>query len=136
MQQINLNIYDYKTILVGIFLFIHGFVYFNLSRGVLSNPENQLGASVLVGNLLNKNTLDLSIKVLWLVAGLGFIIIGILVTFKQQPGGLTNQILIVSSIIGIISFALYWDGIISSLLNAGVIGAGIDIVIILIILFY
>lgn len=134
MQQINLNIFDYKMIFVGIFLFMHGFVYFNLSRGLFSNADNQLGISVLIGKFINKNTLDLLIKALWLLAGLGFIIIGIMIAFNRQPGELTSLILIAISIVGIISFTLYWDGIINNLITAGLIGAIIDFIIIVVVL--
>ena len=136
MQQFNINIADYKLIFVGIFLFMHGFVYFNLSRGIFSNPDNQLSPSLLLGKLLNKSSLDLIVKGLWFLAGLGFIVGGIYLVFIQETTELINIILLVTSIIGILSFLLYWDGVVKNSVTAGLIGVVIDIGVILLIIFF
>ena len=137
MQQFNLNLTDYRLLIVSFFLFMHGFVYFNLSRGVFSTTDSQLGSSFLLGNVLDKNVLYVLIKSLWLLAGLGFIGIGILLAFTQQQRRTIYIFLLLVSIIGIVSFTLYWDGILNNLLNAGLIGAIIDLFVIVgVILFY
>ncbi len=47
MQQLNTILSDYKMIFIGVFLLVHGFVYFNLSRGIFSNANNQMNSSMI-----------------------------------------------------------------------------------------
>ena len=129
MEFLNFNIFDYTILLSGIFLFLHGFVYFNLSRGSFDNSHTSIDSSLLFTKLMNKQDNIVITKILWSLTGLGFIGIGIYMIITQQLIGITVYILIITSIIGIISFLVYWDGVRTNLFAAGALGAVIDVIV-------
>ena len=134
MQQLSLNIEDYKFVITGIFLFLHGFIYFNLARGLFGSFDSSIGPSLTLKSILNSSTIELIIRLLWLLAGLGFILIGAFFVFSQNYSIYSNIILVICSIIGISSFAIFWDGSLQNLLTAGIIGVIIDAIILILIL--
>ena len=52
MQQLSLNIEDYKFVITGIFLFLHGFIYFNLARGLFGSFDSSIGPSLTLKSIL------------------------------------------------------------------------------------
>ena len=118
--------------LAGIFLILHGLVHFwyvVLSfEWVKFQPEmGWSGKSWLFSSLINESTLRSLAGLLFIIAALLFVISGISIFFQPQW---LNTLLMVSSIFSSLLLILFWDGNLAMIVQKGIIGLIINLVII------
>jgi len=123
-------------ILFSIFLMLHGLVhllyfgqsqrYFELQPG-MTWPDN----SWVFSGLLNENLVRKLVGILCILAAITFVTGGIALTAKQNWA---NTDVVVSAVLSIFIFILFWNGKMQHLDNQGGIGILINAFILLIIL--
>ena len=118
--------------LAGIFLILHGLVHFwyvVLSYQLVQfQPEmGWSGQSWLFSSLINESTLRSLTGLLFIAAAMLFVISGISLFFQPQW---LNTLLLVSSIFSSLLLILFWDGNLAMIVQKGIIGLIINLVII------
>ncbi len=80
------------------------------------------GSSILLGSAITGDSLKTLTGGLWLVAGIG--LLGAAVTIALAPWipSLWRPIAIGASLVGVLSFAVFWDGQVQLLVDEGAIG--------------
>ena len=88
----------------------HGIVYigFGIESGKVS--AGWRGNSLLLGNAITGDMLETLVIALWAIAGVGFIATGAAIAFSPSLQGLLRPLAIGTSLVGILSFAAFWDG--------------------------
>jgi len=118
--------------LAGIFLILHGLVHFwyvVLSYQLVQfQPEmGWSGQSWLFSSLINESTLRSLAGLLFIIAAILFVISGISLFFQPQW---LNTLLMVSSIFSSLLLILFWDGNLAMIVQKGIFGLIINLVII------
>lgn len=119
--------------LFGLFVILHGLVhlwYFALSRGLVEfKPEmGWTGKSWLFSSLLGESTTRLAASALFVLAALAFVISGFGIFFRAEWGW---TMLLGSAVFSAVILFLLWDGNMSLIVQKGLIGFLISLVILL-----
>ena len=114
---------------IGLVIGAHGAVYL---AGTLLNPglfDIWKGTSLLLGGVITGDPL----KTLWaglsVTAGLGLILTSSAIVLTTRFPGLWRPLALGAALVAILSFAVFWDGQVSQLVNEGVVGLGLSAVI-------
>ena len=91
----------------------------SLSATVFADWE---GSSVLLGNIIPADALRSLTTVLWLIAGTGILFTGIAIALASRFPHLWRPSAIGATLVGILSFAVFWDGQGAQFVNQGGIG--------------
>ncbi len=123
--------------LAGLFIILHGLVhvwYIVLSqRWVEFQPDmGWTGRSWLLSNFLSDSTLRPLAGVLYAIAALAFVICGVGVMFQWEE---LRPILIGAAIFSSVVILLFWDGGFKLLIQKGILGLLINLVILVLLIF-
>lgn len=113
--------------LVGLFVGFHGLVY--LVAPYWLNLGAWKGTSALLGSAIAGDTLKLLSSSLWIVAGAGLLGAGITIAFAPLIPSLWRPLAIGAGVVGALSFTLFWDGQASMLVDEGVVGMVLSVVV-------
>lgn len=127
---------SWRRYLLVLMILCHGFVYINAARGLLPGMFDGWNGSLLLGNTINLVSLVDLAKALWIAAGVGMIGSGITSTFIAKVRGLSRMLAIIASTVGIVGFAVFWDGQTQRIVGQGLIGAVLSFVILFTALVY
>ena len=122
--------------LIGLFVILHGLVhlwYFTLSQGLVEfKPEmGWTGKSWIFSNLLGESTTRLVASALFVLAAIAFVISGIAIFFRAAWWW---SMLLGSAIFSSAILLLLWDGNMQLVVQKGLIGLLISLVILLVLL--
>lgn len=102
-------------------VFAHGFVYARIG-GVLPGEIKQWnGRSWLLGDAVTGGPLIVLSRALHVTAGILFLACSVALVFGHPSW---RPLAIAGSIVGLVAFAVFWDGQMQFLAEEGVIGAG------------
>lgn len=126
-----------KTVL-SIFIALHGLVHIwfvVLSQNLVPFEKEMgwTGQSWLLSNLLQDSSLKLLSTIFFAISTLMFLIGGILLGFKME---LANNILTYASIISSLTLIIFWDGSFDMIVQKGIIGLIINIVLLYLVFKY
>jgi hypothetical protein len=110
----------------------HGFIYLRFGLGGLPEAlKNWKGTSWLLRSAIAGDRLKALAFGLPLVAGIATIACGVTVAFAGAFHGLWRPLAIISAALGILFFAIFWDGQPELLVNQGVIGVVLSAILLL-----
>lgn len=116
--------------LIALVVGVHGLVYLNVIRGWFPGIfEGWMGISLVLGNTLTGDSLKTLTLAVWLIAGIGLICAGVTILFTPSMPGLWRPLTIGASLLGILGFAFFWNGQTQRLVDQGLIGAILSLVI-------
>jgi hypothetical protein len=118
-------------VLVGIFVVLHGLVhlwYFTLGRGLVEfQPEmGWTGKSWILSSLFEDSTIRSLASVLFVLATIAFVISGIGIFFRAEWW---RPVIIASAVFSSAIIILFWDGNRQLLVQKGLVGLLINLVI-------
>ncbi len=87
------------------------------------------GSSVLLGSVITGDSLKTLAGGLWLVAGVGLMGAGVAIALAPWVPALWRPIALGAGLIGVLSFAVFWDGQVQLLVDEGVVGMALSLVI-------
>lgn len=87
------------------------------------------GSSALLGSAVAGDSLKALAGGLWVVAGIGLVGAGLAIALAPWIPSLWRPIAIGAGLIGILGFAVFWDGQVQLLVDEGVIGMVLSLVI-------
>ncbi len=118
--------------LIAVVVVGHGFIYVNFSLGRLPDAlKGWRGNSWLLGNVVTGERLKTLAFTLHAVAGIGILAAGIAVAFAPTVPRLWRPLAIVGSALAILAFAAFWDGQSQRLVQQGVIGTVLSLLLLL-----
>ena len=122
--------------LLGLFLILHGLVHlwlFTLSQRLIEfKPEmGWSGKSWLLTGLLGDSTTRLLASILFVVAAVAFVLSGVTIFLRSDWWW---SMLLGASIVSAVTLFLFWDGSVDLIIQKGLIGFFISLVIFLVLL--
>jgi hypothetical protein len=114
--------------MVAFFVGSHGLVYLIFGALSISGPgfpqvfRTWRGSSAMLGGAVGSASLRTLAEYLWIIAGIGIIAAAIAIGLASLFPGFWQPIAIVGSVVGIASFAVFWDGQTAQFANQGGIG--------------
>jgi hypothetical protein len=109
--------------LVAFLIVLHGFVYVRVGA-VLPGPiTGWLGRSWLLGDAVSGDSLRSLAVALHVAAGVAIMACGVLVALAPGFGGTWRFWAAAGAIIGVVAFAVFWDGQVPLLAQEGALGA-------------
>ena len=118
--------------LVAFLVFCHGFVYVRIGA-VLPDPVAQWsGTSWLLRRALSAEQLSAVSVALHIVAGLTTLACSVAIAFSPAYPELWRALAITGGAVGLLAFAVFWDGQIRLLVDEGVIGAALSAVLVVV----
>jgi hypothetical protein len=112
---------------IAFVVFCHGFVYVRIGS-VLPGPIPEWeGNSWLLGNAVVGHRLTTLIVGLHIIAGIGTLATAVAIGLAPQFPGWWRPLAIGSAALGIVAFAVFWDGQAQFLFQEGAIGAVISL---------
>ena len=116
---------------IAFVVFCHGFIYLRIGS-VLPGPIPEWeGNSWLLGNAVVGPRLTTLIVGLHVIAGIGTLATAVAMGLAPQFPGWWRPLAIGSAAVGIAAFAVFWDGQSQFLLQEGVIGAVISLMLLM-----
>ena len=113
--------------LIALFVGFHGLVYLIAPYWVKWGGWK--GSSALLGSSLTGDSLKLLSNSLWVVAGVGLLAAGVAIAFAHLAPGLWRPLAIGGGLVGAASFAFFWDGQVDLLVDEGVVGMILSLVV-------
>ncbi len=113
--------------LIALFVGFHGLVYLIAPYWVKWSTWG--GTSALMGSILTGDSLKMLSSSLWLVAGIGLLGTAAAIAFEPSIPALWRPLAIGAGLVGVLSFAVFWDGQVNLLVDEGVVGMILSIVI-------
>jgi len=109
--------------LIALFIGGHGFIYFRFGLGGLPDVlRDWRGRSRLLGDLVTGDRLKALAFGLSLAAGIATLACATAVLFAGASHGVWRPLAMIGAAVGILFFAVFWDGQMQHLVNQGVIG--------------
>ena len=114
--------------LIAFVVFCHGFIYVRIGS-VLPGPFKEWkGSSWLLGGTVTDGQLKILVVGLHVLAGIATIACAVAIGLAPYFPGWWRPLALSSGAVGIGAFAVFWDGQIQFLVQEGVIGAIISII--------
>jgi len=116
---------------IAFVVFVHGLVYVRIGP-VLPGPiKAWRGTSWLLGDSFTGDQLRRLVVSLHVAAGIAILACAVALAFApSQPWG-WRPLAIIGGAIGVVAFAVFWDGQIPLLFDEGVIGAGVSLLLLI-----
>ena len=112
---------------VAFVVFCHGFIYVRIGSALPDPIPEWNGGSWLLGQAVVDQRLITLIVGLHVIAGIGTLATAVAMGLGPQIPGWWRPLAVGSSVIGIVAFAVFWDGQTQFLLQQGAIGAAISL---------
>jgi hypothetical protein len=97
----------------------------------IANVKGWKARSWLLRSTITGEKLKTLSRILWAIAGIGSIAAGIAIAFASSAQELWRPLAIVGSLVGMLGFAVFWDGQVKRSVNQGALGLVIDLIILL-----
>ena len=111
--------------LVAFVVFAHGFVYVRIG-GALPGPVKEWnGRPWLLGQAVTGDTLILLLRTVHVVAGLAIIASAVAIAFNHRSW---RPLAILGAALGVVAFAIFWDGQTQYLFEEGGVGAVLSLI--------
>jgi hypothetical protein len=103
---------------------VHGLIYIVTPLSSLSTTvfAGWKGSSVLLGNAVTGDALKSITTALWLIAGAGIVLAGVSFVLVSRFPHLWRPVAIIATMVGMLSFIIFWDGQTGEFVNQGGIG--------------
>ena len=117
--------------LVALFIAVHGLVYLvaPFSPMAPSISKGWKGSSAALGTAFSRDGLASATIVLWILAGIGLLAAAVTIVFASFAPGLWRPLAIGAPLLGVASFAVFYDGQAQLFVNQGGIGLIISLAI-------
>lgn len=112
--------------LIAFVVFGHGFVYVRIGAMLPSPVPGWRGSSWLLGDTLAGNRLNATVVSLHVLAGLTLITCAMAIAFAPAMPRWWSPLAIAGSLIGLLAFAVFWDGQAKLLFEEGALGAALS----------
>lgn len=113
--------------LIATVIAAHGFIYLRFGLGGLPDAlKDWRATSWLLGRSITGDRLKVLAFGLSLAAGLATLACGAAIAFPGPFHGLWRPLAIVGAVLGIVFFAVFWDGQTERLVNQGAIGVAVS----------
>ena len=109
--------------LIAFLVFCHGFVYVRLGSVLPAPVPGWRGASWLLGDTIAGNGLIATVIALHVAAGILMLACAFAIGFAPSVPGWWRPLAVASGLIGIVAFAVFWDGQTKLLFEEGALGA-------------
>ena len=117
--------------LIAFVVACHSLVYILYGFMIPSKIKEWRGTSLVLGSSVKGDRLKKLMLTLHVAAGIGTIACAIAIAIAPLASGLWPPLAIIGASIGIIGFIMFWDGQVKYLVQEGLIGASISLVILL-----
>jgi hypothetical protein len=114
--------------LIGFVVLCHGFIYVGVGWLLPGAVKEWQGRSWLLGSTVTDEWLNAIVVTLHVVAGIVTMACAVAIAFASVYPGWWRPLAIGGAIVGLAAFAVFWDGQTRPLLEEGVIGALVSIV--------
>lgn len=109
--------------LIAFIIFCHGFIYLRIGPTIADTLKEWKGSSWLLGSVVTNGSLKTLIVTLNVLAGLVTLACAVAIAFAPSLPGWWRPLAFGSAIVGVIAFAVFWDGQRQFLFEEGAIGA-------------
>jgi hypothetical protein len=116
--------------LIALIVSFHGLVYLLAPLWSLNVSQGWRGRSFLFGGVITGDSLRTLASGLWAIAGIGLVGAGLTIIFAPWIPSLWRPLAISAALVGMLSFAVFWDGQTHLLTDQGVIGMVISLAIV------
>jgi hypothetical protein len=115
--------------LIAFIVFCHGFVYVRIGSMLPAPVKGWAGHSWLLGDAVNNPQLTRLVVPLHVIAGIAILASAIAIGMPSLLPGWWRPLAIVGAVLGMIAFAVFWDGQTRLLFDEGGLGALISLII-------
>ncbi len=110
---------------IAVIVFCHGFIYVRIGA-VLPGPIKEWkGTSWLLGNAVTGDRLIALVRGLHVIAGIAILACAVAIAFAPTWW---RPLAIIGASVGLVAFAVFYDGQTQLLFQEGVVGAGVSVV--------
>lgn len=109
--------------LIALVVFCHGFIYVRIGAVLPGPVKDWKGTSWLLGNALTDGNLTTVVVGLHVIAGIATLACAAAIGFAPIVPGWWRPLAFAGAAIGIVAFAVFWDGQTRLLFEEGAIGA-------------
>src|SRR4051812_34337026 len=117
---------------VGAVVFCHGFVYVRIGSMLPGAIKGWKGSSWLLGDTLGAGQLTTLIVSLHVIAGIATLACALAIAWPSLLPGWWRPLMMAAGVLGLASFAVFWDGQRGLALEEGAIGAAISVVLLIV----
>jgi hypothetical protein len=119
-------------IIIALFIGAHGLVYLiaPFTPMAPSISKGWKGSSAMLGTALSKDSLESLTTALWVIAGIGLLATAATIAMVSFVPGLWRPIAVSASLLGVASFAVFYDGQTPLFVNQGGVGVIIDLAVV------
>jgi len=117
--------------LLALVVSFHGLIYIATPLSSLSSTvySGWKGSSALMGSFVTGDALKSLTTALWLIAGVGIFCAGITIVLASRFPRLWQPIAVAGTLVGMLSFVVFWDGQTAEFVNQGGVGLVLSAVI-------
>ncbi|MBI4502766.1 MAG: hypothetical protein HY700_16590 [Gemmatimonadetes bacterium] len=119
---------SWLRILIAFIVGCHAFIYLRIGPALPSMVKEWSGSSRLLGEALTHEQLKVLVVALHVAAGIATLACAFAIGFAPAVPGWWRPLAIVGAAIGMVAFAVFWDGQVQFLAQEGVIGAVVSLI--------
>jgi hypothetical protein len=109
--------------LIAFVVFCHGFIYLRIGPTIADTLKEWKGSSWLLGGTVTDGRLKTLVITLNIIAGLVTLACAVAIAFAPSLPGWWRPLAFCSAVVGVLAFAVFWDGQRNLLFEEGGIGA-------------
>lgn len=113
--------------LIAFTVFCHGFIYLRIGSSITSTLKEWKGTSWLLGNTVTESQLKTLVMMVNIAAGVVTIACAVAIAFAPSLPGWWRPLAISSAVVGVIAFAVFWDGQHQLIFEEGGIGVLVSV---------
>ena len=114
---------------IAFLIFCHGFVYVRIGSMLPTPVKGWKGSSWLLGDGISNPQLTTLVVVLHVIAGIATLACAVAIGLPSLLPGWWRPLAITGAVLGIVAFAVFWDGQTGLLFDEGALGALISLII-------
>lgn len=113
--------------LIAFIVFCHGFIYLRIGPTIADTLKEWKGSSWLLGSTVTNGSLKTLIVTLNILAGIVTVVCAAAIAVAPSLPGWWRPLAFGSALVGVIAFAVFWDGQTHLLFEEGAIGAVVSL---------
>ena len=114
---------------IAFLIFCHGFVYVRIGSMLPAPVKGWRGSSWLLGEGISNPQLTTLVVVLHMIAGIAMLACAVAIGVPSLLPGWWRPLAITGAMLGLVAFAVFWDGQTGLLFDEGALGALISLII-------
>ena len=114
---------------IAFLIFCHGFVYVRIGSMLPAPVKGWRGSSWLLGEGISNPQLTTLVVVLHMIAGIAMLACAVAIGVPSLLPGWWRALAITGAMLGLVAFAVFWDGQTGLLFDEGALGALISLII-------